>query len=664
MFRLTPAAPFRLGLTFLPLLLALPTVSLAGASDLRVAIYAGTGAESDKILAVFRATQAAGHLPLAVTKSDLVQGRLTTGEFDVFVIPSGEDGKRCCAGHYSDIDSLDQIATKNAIRAYLEAGGGVVALEAGASFASKNGGTLDIYDANYHETEPVPGKQTIEIVDPGFGAGTQVAWTSFGGGYFDLAPEATEVARDVAGNPVIVRAGYGAGRVVLSSLCLELRGDTELDWTVWDNWAMGGVHENSAGAWELLGRMIGWAYDGDSSAPATVALENPRGHRIAIVASHTNDGGAWPGLIPAVARSIEFAGHVPLAIRFDEIIDGRLQSDAFRVVTFPGGYSYGYKLGLAGHEQQIRDFVAAGGGYYGICAGSFYAPETIEWDGRSYDYPLGLYKGQDIGPIDDIVPWPDYTPTPLEISSDPVIGDLGVMNQMYYGGGYHTIPDPAVQGAEVHTSATFAYGGSAAGLAAVVRFSYGQGRVLMVTTHPESRAGSEEDWLYWDGFEADSSTPVTNPDNPWLFVDAAFNGWLSGPPPPLLCTDPPDGDGDGIGDHCDCAPEDPASHTLPGEVGSLQLAPDRVTLSWDSAVPDAGLGTVHDLVRGRLGDWPVGLGSEETCIEAGIGELGVDTEEPAAESGWWYLVRARNACGEGTCGAASDGTPRPGTVCP
>ena len=137
------------------LFLSFSLTPLQGASGLRVAIYSGTGAESSTILAMFRAVASMGHSPLAVTRADIVGGRLTRANFDVFIIPPGEDGKKCCADHYSDIDGLDQIATKDAIRAYLNSGGGVVAEEAGAFFASQNGGTLDIYSGNY-TTTPFP----------------------------------------------------------------------------------------------------------------------------------------------------------------------------------------------------------------------------------------------------------------------------------------------------------------------------------------------------------------------------------------------------------------------------------------------------------------------------------------------------------------------------
>ncbi len=509
--------------------LMLSGISMAAPTGLNVGIYSGTGADSTTILPIFRAVASMGNIPKAITKADIINGRLTPSNFQVFIIPPGEDGKKCCAGHYSDGDALDEIATKTAMRLYVSSGGGLVAEEAGAFFCSQNGGTFDIYPGDYTNVTNQIGKRTFSIVDPSFGSGSQEAWQSYGGGYFPAPPAGViVVARNSANQAVVVRQTYGTGRVVLGSQVLELRGDSELDWSIWDNWAMGGKHTNSAGAWGMLGRMIGYAYNGDASAPAINPAPNPPGRRVAIMAQHTTDGGAWPGLLPAVARGIESTGNIPLAIRFQEIKDSRLTLANFKVVTFPGGYSYGYKTGLAGHEAKIRSFISSGGSYYGICAGSFFAPDSIIWEGRTYAYPLGIYKGQDIGSITDLAPWPSYVLTPINFS-DPVIGNLGTLQTMYYGGGYHTIPTDAQQGSHVYTAGTFAYAGYAAGQADLVRYAYGLGRVALTTTHLEARAGSNEDWLYWDDFLNDSNTPVTNPSNPWIVMNAIFNNWLTLP---------------------------------------------------------------------------------------------------------------------------------------
>jgi glutamine amidotransferase-like uncharacterized protein len=498
----------------------------AAPTGLRVGIYSGTGAEADKTLALYRAVAAMGHHPLGLTRETILGGHLTRANIDVFIIPDGEDGVRSGTGHYADSStSLGGFAMRNAIRSYLNSGGGLVAMEAGAYFASLNGGALDVYRANYQWTTPVPAKRTLTITDPTFGSGDQEAWQSYGGGYFSVASNATVVARDTLARPVIVRASYNAGRVVLTSFELSLRGDSELDWTIWDNWAMGGVHNNSEGAWVLLGRMINFAYNGDSSAPV-INSSNPTGAPVAVIATHTTDGGQWPGLLPDVGRALEYSGNVPLAIRFQEIKDNRLTLDNFKAVFFDGGYAYGFLTGLSGYEQRIRDFVSSGGGYWGDCAGSFYPAAVLNWAGVNYNYPLDLYQGTVVGPINDIIPWPQYALTPININ-DPVVGNLGTTRQLYYGGGYFNIPTDAQQGSHVYTVGTFAYSGSAAGKAAAVRYTYGAGHVMLVTSHLQAWPGHELfDWTEWDDYLLNGTTSLSNPDNTWNVFSALINNWV------------------------------------------------------------------------------------------------------------------------------------------
>jgi len=243
---------------------------------------------------------------------------------------------------------------------------------------------------------------------------------------------------------------------------------------------------------------------------------------VAVVATHTSDGGAWAGLMPAYARAIEYAGHIPLAIRFDEIKNSYLTTANFKVVAFPGGYAYGYQLGLDGHEQKVRNFVSNGGSYYGVCAGAFYAADSIVWEGESYNYPLDLFSGTDTGPLSDIAGWPNYSLTTTDIN-DSVVGNLGNQYQMYYGGGYKS----NVSG--TYTVATYSYSGQYSGTRNAIRFAYGDGRVLLIGTHPEARNGSNEDWVVWDNYEDGTNTPLNNADNPWTFVDAAFDNWLTLP---------------------------------------------------------------------------------------------------------------------------------------
>jgi hypothetical protein len=84
-----------------------------------------------------------------------------------------------------------------------------------------------------------------------------------------------------------------------------------------------------------------------------------------------------------------------------------------------------------------------------------------------------------------------------------------------------------------------------------------------------------------------------------------------------------DSDLDGVADPCDCGPADGGSFALPAEVTRLALRSDKQTLVWDSSAPSAGSGTVHDVVRGRLGELPVGSGTAESCLASGVPEATV-----------------------------------------
>jgi hypothetical protein len=126
----------------------------------------------------------------------------------------------------------------------------------------------------------------------------------------------------------------------------------------------------------------------------------------------------------------------------------------------------------------------------------------------------------------------------------------------------------------------------------------------------------------------------------------------------------PDDDNDGVTDGSDCAPLQAGSFALPREVTGETFAADKVTLRWNSAAPGAGNATVHDVLRGALGSFPVGAGASEVCLASGVvGTETTDLARPALGKGTWYLVRGRNDCGDGTYGEAATGT-RVSSVCP
>lgn len=124
------------------------------------------------------------------------------------------------------------------------------------------------------------------------------------------------------------------------------------------------------------------------------------------------------------------------------------------------------------------------------------------------------------------------------------------------------------------------------------------------------------------------------------------------------------GDGDVAGDACDCAPADGTAYAVPPAVTGVSWT-SKTRLQWTSAVLSAGSGTLHDVRRGVLGAWPPGNGGAvESCLFSGAAS---ETDEPAmpnAGTGFWYLVRGRNACGAGTWGTDSSGAARAPGGCP
>ena len=128
----------------------------------------------------------------------------------------------------------------------------------------------------------------------------------------------------------------------------------------------------------------------------------------------------------------------------------------------------------------------------------------------------------------------------------------------------------------------------------------------------------------------------------------------------------PDDDNDGALDGADCAQFDVGSFALPGEITLLTFGADKVTLSWVSAVPTSGTATVHALMRGTLGVFPVVAGSgDHACIADPVGPSAPDGAIPGdVGAGYYYLARGQNACGAGTYGMSSSAVARTPSICP
>jgi WD40 repeat protein len=136
-----------------------------------------------------------------------------------------------------------------------------------------------------------------------------------------------------------------------------------------------------------------------------------------------------------------------------------------------------------------------------------------------------------------------------------------------------------------------------------------------------------------------------------------------------------DDDGDTVPNSSDCAPDDPGAFAPPGEVPRLDvrrridLGSDVAALAWTDLSAVTGPALVGDAFTGGITQMWRDRGL------AGASCLTGDTPTPEAldarplpggSDGFWYLVRAENACLAGPVGSDSSGLPRDlaGVACP
>lgn len=161
----------------------------------------------------------------------------------------------------------------------------------------------------------------------------------------------------------------------------------------------------------------------------------------------------------------------------------------FDVVILPGGSGskQAERLQESG-RREIRDFVRAGGGYVGICAGSYLASSH-------YDWSLGLINAR----VWDRAHW-DRGGGDVRIRmTDPgrrLLGRGGDV-EVHYNQGPLLVPDDKSDLPGYEVLATFetevaakgAQPGAMAGTHAIVRSMYGGGRVICYSPHPEVTGG-------------------------------------------------------------------------------------------------------------------------------------------------------------------------------
>lgn len=218
-----------------------------------------------------------------------------------------------------------------------------------------------------------------------------------------------------------------------------------------------------------------WAADSASTnATIRVAVYHDKG-----------TGGSIRNLLEALALDPTFA---VTEIKAEDIRAGALKNHD--VVIHPGGSGgkQGRHLEEVGREQ-VRQFVAQGGGYVGFCAGAYLASNDYPWS-------LNLLDAQ----VLDKQHWARGTgPVRIQLSEagTQLFGTSTNQINIYYGQGPLLAPkeDPEVPDyQELATYATEiakkgAPEGVMRGTTAIATASFGQGKVFCFSPHPEMTPG-------------------------------------------------------------------------------------------------------------------------------------------------------------------------------
>ncbi len=130
----------------------------------------------------------------------------------------------------------------------------------------------------------------------------------------------------------------------------------------------------------------------------------------------------------------------------------------------------------------------------------------------------------------------------------------------------------------------------------------------------------------------------------------------------------PDSDGDTLGDICDCAPADATALLLPPEcdlrvIRGVSAGLDIVR--WLDVSAIAGSGVVYDVSSDAISTMALRGAADGPCVDRALVLTDWSESRPTPLSGWYYLVRAMNACGPGVSeGWGSDSMGRSRPACP
>jgi glutamine amidotransferase-like uncharacterized protein len=198
--------------------------------------------------------------------------------------------------------------------------------------------------------------------------------------------------------------------------------------------------------------------------------------------------GCWAQSIIASQKMFEWMGY-----RCEIATAERINSeglDGFDILCVPGGNMYQYTQDISSEgKANVRSFVSGGGGYIGICGGAYFASRYIQWQGAQWVVEsLQLFEGTAVGPLDQIEPYPGYAMCEVAIvdHTHQITRAEPASERILYYWGPALLPDA---GAQVSILGRYAITNQPA----MIAFSYGEGRVFLIGTHPEIEEDSSRD---------------------------------------------------------------------------------------------------------------------------------------------------------------------------
>jgi glutamine amidotransferase-like uncharacterized protein len=183
------------------------------------------------------------------------------------------------------------------------------------------------------------------------------------------------------------------------------------------------------------------------------------------------------------------------SITRDSILNGALSH--YRLLIMPGGDMWQYNSYLTSNcMSKIKNFVSQGGGYIGICGGSYFAANLILWRGWAGQprnsvsiHGLNLFASIADGPIENFEP--SYVDNKCQIQithkDHPVLSNLPDIIQSYYDHGPMFIFNDS--------TGIITLGKTIKGNKNIlVAFQYNLGKVFLTGAHPEA-SESRVPWI-------------------------------------------------------------------------------------------------------------------------------------------------------------------------